>query len=658
MRRILVVDDEQEVRESLRFELGNRGFDVVTAESGKECLAKVNNERFDLILLDLQMPRLGGLQTLAEIKKTKYDTDVIMMTGNATVETALESIKIGAFDYVIKPFNFDELTDKIDKCLVREIVEKQKILVVDNDSSSADFLVDLLTLEKFKVVVAKDGKTAIEKAIELQPDLVIMDIMLPSMNGWEVAKVLKDNNKTAHIPVVIFTAQKTGIKNEIASLKLGVEDYITRPCDTDVLLGKIRNTLHKTEKIKDLKETVALYEITQAVGSLMELEELLNLVLKLAVEISDSDGGSLLLYYPESKEYEIKTIYGEFSENIIGRRIKVGERIIGSGVIEKTPMVIHGHLKEDPRFKHLEEYKEVKSAMILPMVVRGTLIGYINLKRTKNEKKFTIRETNLLSVFASQSGLSIENTSLHQQIKKHVEELEQKVQERTRQLLMTEKLRTMGQVATNIAHEFKNYLAIIKMSVEYCLLKLPLDEKVRAQLKTILENEELAYQSIKNLSTFSKPAEIAFQPQQVSDILDDACRFLEIRFRQQKVKLNNKYNGNNMPLVLVDKTYIQSVFINLLINSLQAISIGGEIKIETSGMQDKKMVDVTITDTGCGIPDDKLKNIFEPFFTTKMDGSGLGLAIAKQIVEHHSGKINVKSEQGKGTAVIVSLPIA
>ena len=681
-RKILIVDDEDEIRELLSVELERHGFVVATAESGKECLKKIKDEKYDLVLLDLQMPKMSGLQTLVEIKKSSVDLEVIMMTSNATVTTAVESIKIGAYDYILKPFDFDELKNKIEKCLEREFVERQKILVVDDEPSTAGFLKDLLTLEKFKVIVAEDGKTAIEKAKEFQPDLIILDIMLPGMNGWEVAGVLKNDTKTAHIPIIILTANRTTIKDEITSLQLGIEDYITRPCDTGILLGRIKNILYRTDKIKDLKETVAVYEITEAVSSLMELNELLNLILKLAVEISDSDGGSLLIYDSKNNEFEIKAICGDFKENIVGKHIKAGERIIGTLNKEKKPVLIHGHLKEDPRFSHLQEYNGVKSAVVLPMVVKGELVGYINLKRTKKEKRFSVRETNFLSVFASQSAFAIENASLHDQIKKHSEELEQKVQERTRQLLMTEKLRTMGQVATNVAHEFKNYLSIIKMSAQYCLMKLPLDEKVKKQLSTILENEELAYQSVKNLSTFAKPEEISFQPQPVGDILDDACRFLEIKFRQQKIKLNKKYNGN-MPNVLIDRTYIQSVFMNLLINSLQATGTGGEITItakclteqnvilngakrneesrdsSASPQNDKeRFVEITITDTGCGIPEDKLASIFEPFFTTKMDGSGLGLAIAKQIVEYHHGRIDVKSEQGKGTAVVVSLPVA
>ncbi|MBN1383290.1 MAG: response regulator [Elusimicrobia bacterium] len=668
--KILAVDDEREIRELLSAELEQQGYVISTAKDGKECLEKIKDEKFDLILLDLQMPKLSGLQTLIEIKKIEPNVDVIIMTAHATVSTAVESLKTNAYDYVTKPFNFDELKHKIKKCLEKDFIEKPKILIVDDDLIAADTLRDILTRENFQVTLAKNGKTAVEITKKSPPDLVLMDIMLPDISGWETCKIIKSNVKTSHIPIIFLTARMVKIEDEIASLKLGADDYISRPCDIDILVNRIRNTLNKTERIRNLKETVAMYEITNAISSLMEVDELLNLVLKLAVEISDSDGGSLMFYKPETEELEIKTTYGDFKENIVGQRIRFGERIVGTAIEKKRPILIHGSLKNDPRFNHLERYNGVKSAIIVPMLVKEKLIGCINLKRTKRDKRFSTRESNLLALFASQAALAVENVSLHDEIKKHAEMLDIKVKERTQQLekayeelktsqdnlVRSEKLRTLGQVATNIAHEFKNYLSIIKMSAEYSLLKLPMDNKVKDQLKTIIENEELAFQAVKNFSAFAKPSDITMQSCNINDILDGTCHFLDIRFKQQKVELVKKY-GKDIPGLMLDRTYIQSVFINLIINALQAMGLGGKVLIETAYDPVSKNVVISITDTGGGIPQDKIESIFEPFFTTRLDGTGLGLAIAKRIIDYHHGRIDIKSQPGKGTVVSVYFPV-
>jgi len=423
-RKILIVDDEQETRELLSIELEKEGYAVAVAKNEEECLEKIKQEKTDLVLLDLMLSGgVSGIAVLEEIKKAEPLVEVIIITGDASITTALESIKKGAYDYVTKPFNFDKLKEKIEKCLVKkrltEESSRKRVLVIDDDVQTTGLIREILTEENFEVYITNDGNTGIEKARELLPDLITLDIVLRGMGGWDVCEALKKDKRTADIPIIIVSGIMIRTKDEVKSFELGVDDFIIKPFDINALLKRIKAIIRKTEEIKILKDESHVFEIAKAVSSLMNTDELLQRILKSAVEISKSDGGTIMIYDDKADEFEIKTSYGDFKENVVGKKIKKGERVVGAAAREKKPIIIHGDLKDNPRFRQLEQYNGTISGMVIPMIVKEKVIGCITLKRTKNEKVFSVHESNLLSIFASQAALFIENASLYEQLKKH-----------------------------------------------------------------------------------------------------------------------------------------------------------------------------------------------------------------------------------------------
>ena len=128
--RILIVDDEKEFVETLAQRLTLREYDVTTAFSGKEAIETVRGYNFDVIILDVLMPGMDGVETLREIKKLKPLTEVIMLTGNATVETAVEGMKLGASDYLMKPCETEDLVSKVQKAYERKAEHEERIRAV------------------------------------------------------------------------------------------------------------------------------------------------------------------------------------------------------------------------------------------------------------------------------------------------------------------------------------------------------------------------------------------------------------------------------------------------------------------------------------------------------------------------------------------------
>ncbi len=125
--RVLIVDDEEQFVTSLAERLALRDYDVQTSLSGKDALETLKGYNFDVIILDVLMPDMDGIETLREIKRLKPLTEVIMLTGNATVETAIEGMKLGALDYLMKPCDASELTEKIDAAYRRKADHEERI---------------------------------------------------------------------------------------------------------------------------------------------------------------------------------------------------------------------------------------------------------------------------------------------------------------------------------------------------------------------------------------------------------------------------------------------------------------------------------------------------------------------------------------------------
>jgi len=234
-------------------------------------------------------------------------------------------------------------------------------------------------------------------------------------------------------------------------------------------------------------------------------------------------------------------------------------------------------------------------------------------------------------------------------------ELEHKMDELRKsqeQLIKSERLASIGQLAAGMAHELRNPLGVMKNASYYLnLTAAKNDEKIKKHLN-ILETElERANKLITDLLEFSTGRPPVFETIEIMPVISDALSRITMP-ANVKLTLNFKQNME----VKGDREQLQRVFLNIILNALQAMPEGGELEI--SGRLNNNYVQISFRDTGVGIPESDMGNIFEPLFTTKPKGIGLGLALSRQIVEAHRGRIEVESKVNKGTTFRVLLPAA
>lgn len=228
------------------------------------------------------------------------------------------------------------------------------------------------------------------------------------------------------------------------------------------------------------------------------------------------------------------------------------------------------------------------------------------------------------------------------------------------QIIQTEKLATVGQLAAGIAHEIGTPLNIISGNAEYILLDMKKSDQGYRELEIIIEQAKRISTLMRQLLDFARPKVLSLKTTDPNQLLGEVINFIRVQFKKQNIRIVTNFK-KDVPKVYCDPALLYQVFLNVIVNALQATNKGGTLTVTTgtTGKDVKsRKVKIEIGDTGEGIPPEHLERIFAPFFTTKEPGkgTGLGLAVTKRIVEEHRGEIHIKSEVGKGTVVTIFFP--
>jgi len=241
--------------------------------------------------------------------------------------------------------------------------------------------------------------------------------------------------------------------------------------------------------------------------------------------------------------------------------------------------------------------------------------------------------------------------------------LEKRVEERTKELremqdylLQSEKLRSLGKMAAGVAHEINNPLTSILINTHLMLEKLEKRHEFYENLSLIADETSRCTQIVKGLLEFARQNPPQKTHTNINELIERTTQLLENQASFQNVRIVKELDPD-LPAIKLDRNKIQQVFWNLLLNACEAMPKGGQLTISDSLSADKKSIEVHFADSGVGIPKENVNKLFDPFFTTKSSGTGLGLAVSYGIIQQHDGKIEVKSEVGRGTVFTLSFPV-
>ena len=312
--RILIVDDQPDVLDMMKEILDREGYDTVAVGSGEEALI-VANQGFDLLMADIVMPHMGGLELIQEFRKVSPDTVPMLTTGHADVRTAKEALELDVYDYIVKPFDRVKLCTAVAKAcdnkrhtdkqpqqkesiepssesesIIKSQKQKQaRILIVDDQPDVLDMMKEILDREGYETVAVGSGEEALQLTNQ-SFDLLLADIVMPHMGGLEL---IQEFRKVSPDTVPMLTTGHADARTAKESLELGVLDYIVKPCDRTKLCSAMTKALDRkkpTNMSPQLKESVEIFGGCESATDSQEQREVVKYILFLSNQGENTEG--------------------------------------------------------------------------------------------------------------------------------------------------------------------------------------------------------------------------------------------------------------------------------------------------------------------------------------------------------------------------------
>ncbi len=407
-----------------------------------------------------------------------------------------------------------------------------------------------------------------------------------------------------------------------------------------------------------------LNDIAMTVNSSLNLSEMLDATSDRILDILESD--SVRIYLLDEKyEYLILTANKGHSKKFISKRPmkrrKIGDGMLGQTILTGETRVADNILRsKDPYVDSFIE-EGLKSTVYIPLASKGEAVGVMCVS-SHSLFEFSKGYVAFLTVIGNQIGVAVENANLYEDIKRAYIELK----EAQEQVVRSEKLASLGKLAATIAHEINNPLSAVLTYIRLMIKLVTRDRfgpdrlpDIQRYLDTMEKETARCGEIVKNLLDFSRQSKISIGTHSIEEIIDRALVLISHELEINSIQLKKEI-ASDLPMVKCDFKQIQQTFLNLLSNASEAMTKGGVLTLQAKHSQVEGFLEIVISDTGCGITKEDLKNIFEPFFTTKEEGKGvgLGLSVVYGIITKHNGTIDAVSEPLKGTSFIVKLPMA
>ena len=476
-------------------------------------------------------------------------------------------------------------------------------------------------------------------------------------------------------PMAILNVLKEPLyKEKDLAKKEGLVSMLSVPmCIKDRVIGVINCYTSYPHPFSKSEEEILTTVANQAAicienSGLMEtldIDEILKLVLEGVTKNIGFDRARLYLVNEKRHVLECKMAVGVDEGKIKGITLPLDpeDSIVARSILEKQPFVIPD-ASRDPRVNPvLKERLHLQSLVVIPLFAKEKALGAIAADHVEPGKNITGEILESVMTFAQQAGLAIHNAFMYQELKAFSQQMEEKIQKTTAdlrkteaQLIRSEKLAALGQLAAGIAHEIRNPLTSINILIHSLTENLPSENSRWEDLKVIEEEILRINEIVDQFLRFAKPASPLFKKVDLIPIFEETLQLLRPQIERGRISVQKEFES--LPPITVDKEQMKQVILNLLMNAIQAMPKAGRLGLSGRVSRDGHWVELTIQDSGIGIPPEDMDKLFDPFFSTKDGGIGLGLSIAHRIIDQHHGKIEVESNPGKGTLFTISLPIS
>jgi len=542
------------------------------------------------------------------------------------------------------------------------------ILIVDDQEENRYLLEALLTGNGHDVTTASNGAEALGKLKSGGADLIISDILMPVIDGFELCRRVRADEVLRHIPFIIYTATYTGPQDEAFAIRIGADRFIVKPCEPDVFMDAVRDVMAAADRsaASPPPQPQAREEEVLKLYNERLVRKLEQKMLQLEQEVQTRQKAEEILRQSEEK---YKTILnsiedGYYEVDLKGNFIFFNRsmcRIIGYSEPEMAGMNNQDYMDQENARKVFQTFNHVYATGEPYRALDWELIKKDGTKCHVDTSVSLIRDPD-----GKATGF--------RGITRDVTERKTAEKEKTRlteQLQQAQKMESIGRLAGGVAHDFNNLLSIILGYGEIILEDLDFEHPHREPLEQIYQAGIRARELTRQLLAFGRKQVLEIKIVDVNDVVRGFEKLLR-RLIGEDIQLKLALTSELLP-VRADTMQLEQVLMNLAVNARDAMGNGGTLIIETAAVEpDFVRVETPLeiapggyamigfSDTGHGMDQETLSRIFEPFFTTKgkEKGTGLGLATSYGIIKQHGGTIWGYSEPDQGTVFKIYLPIS
>ena len=545
--------------------------------------------------------------------------------------------------------------------------DTELVLVVEDNPDITSFLVGTaLPRFGYRSLTAATGAQAWYIISQQHPNLILLDVELPDTDGLDLVQQLRLKNiKT---PVIVMTAHGSE-ETAVRAFRLGVRDYLIKPFTAEQVSNAIEDALYLcrleeekerlTRQLKQrLKELTVLERIGQSVAAVLDLDTLLNRIVEASVFITQADEGFLLLLDEETQELYLRAAKNLGEDQVRLLQLKVTDSLLGQVVRTGQALCLGSADETRSQIKVATGYL-VHALLHVPLIIHDQVVGVLSVDNRISMQAFSPNDLERLSVLANYAAIALQNARLHEALKEQAARTEAAYAElkRLSQLKM--------QFVQNVSHELRAPLTFVKGYID--LLREGVFGEIRPEqeepLDIIAKRAEQITYMVSDMLTLQRVESEGLELDQVNlaNIARGAIEDARAVARRGGVFIQEEIPGA-MSLILGDSERLTRVFDNLLSNAIKFSPDGGQVTVRIC--EEGEQMNVYVSDTGIGIPTDKLLYLFSRFYraddskSKQIEGTGLGLSIVKAIVEAHGGQVSVQSREGQGSTFSFSLPKA
>jgi len=617
---IVIVDDDPSISSPLTEYLSEQGLAVEARSTAADLLTLLSEKNVALILLDIGLPDTDGVTLIPQLVEQYPDLAIIMLTGVADLQVAMDCIRKGADDYLSKPVKFNEIL-----FVVKKTLEKRR-LVFENRKYQED----------------------LEKAhfrIQLMHQLSL------KMNSVYLSTVELDEILQA---ILVGITANEGLRFNRAFLAMfdDAGKYLVGRMAIGTTCREQAARIWQEMQQKDLKFLDIVHNIRQ--NCALDDSEVNTIVRQLRIPVSDTSN-ILIRSALDRRSVKVDKRTGCVPVFLERRGFHNGSSPYPTDLDRRSQGSNEPPALAIPH--DLIATLQEEDFVIVPLFSPGRPFGVLIADNFVTRSPIFDSHVNALELFASQASLAIEHSHLYMDMQKKIHELEELNHELDKNkdlLIEAERFSALGQMAAQMVHAIRNPVTSIG-GISKILTKKITEEDTRKYLDAVIKESSRLELILQDLFEFVSQKQTAKEKGQLSPLLRKTIILLQSAIAKQQINVQLQLMENE-PQIILDEQLIRQMLLHLLKNAIEAMPDGGTLTIRLSE-NEKQQIALSIRDTGTGISDAHIKQVTDSFFTTKTYGTGMGLTLVDRVVKAHGGSFDLHVLP-VGLEVVVYLPIA